>query len=739
LAHEESVNWLRNWLPSGPWTVIADNEGGRRSRWEVQQFLPGQETELTLWLEDNNGRNNIYFVENLPLRGLRTSPTEAEIVGYLAVPLDIDLPVGICEEDREAVLVKLRSIDPPPTAIVWSGGGYQAHWLLEGVQPMGIAALVREQTLALARAMGGDHIQNPNRLMRLPGTRNVLNSKKRAAGRVPSDAYVVEAYWDRRYPVTTSLQTPSGPASPPETGAAQTLAGLDKTWRDRIVSGDTSFLRSRDKTRSAAVFAVACHLARRGWEAGTITALILDRSLGISAHIYDQRDPPGYAAKQAAAALEVVQNDFRRDERGNILGEDFENVRRGFERLRTQLMYDAFADRMLYVNGVTDGAALLDDIAVLGYRVKFEQELQFRPPKEYFFDACQVLARHHTISPVAAYLQEVQKSWDGTPRIETWLIRTAGADDTPYVRAISRLILLAAVSRAREPGCKFDEMVVFESPRQGTDKSTALATLAVNRDWFADSLQLGSGSKEVIEHLTGKWIVEFSELTGIRKNEVEAIKAFLSRQTDRARLAYGRFTTERPRNCVFFGTTNSTRYLKDEENRRFWPVRIKVFDIPALAAMRDQLWAEAAHEQEAGASIRLPRELWAEAARVQLERRVEDPWFEALDNAFGDIEGTVMTMDAWKVINKPEAYRNQEDNRRFGEAMRELGFFREKTTVRGFARSVWTYRRGTDPEKRRQLIYVHRDPVTQDVFVGHELPNRAPEPMSPGDQGLDFN
>jgi predicted P-loop ATPase len=95
-------------------------------------------------------------------------------------------------------------------------------------------------------------------------------------------------------------------------------------------------------------------------------------------------------------------------------------------------------------------------------------------------------------------------------------------------------------------------MVVFESPRQGTDKSTALATLAVNRDWFADSLQLGSGSKEVIEHLTGKWIVEFSELTGIRKNEVEAIKAFLSRQTDRARLAYGRFTTERPRNCVFF-------------------------------------------------------------------------------------------------------------------------------------------------------------------------------------------
>jgi hypothetical protein len=739
LAYEEAIDWLRNWLPHGPWTVIADNEGGRRSRWEVRQFLPGQEAELTLWLEDNNGRNNIYFVENLPLQGLRTSPTEAEIIGYLAVPLDVDLPVGIQEEDREEVLQRIRTIEPPPTAIVWSGGGYQGHWRFDGPQPMEIGPRVREQTLALARAMGGDHIQNPNRLMRLPGTRNVLNAKKRAAGRVPADAHVVEVHWERRYQPAAPLQAPAGRATPPETGATQTLGGLDKTWRDRIISGDTSFLRSRDKTRSAAVFAVACHLARRGWEAGTIAALLLDRSLGISAHIYDQRDPPGYAARQATAALEAVSNDFRRDEKGHILGEDFENIRRGFERLRTQLIYDSFADRMLYVNGVTDGAAILDDIAVLSYRVKFEQELQFRPPKEYFFDACQVLARHHTISPVVSYLHETQKTWDGVPRLETWLIRTAGAEDNPYVRAVSRLILLGAVSRAREPGCKFDEMVVFESPRQGTDKSTALSILAVNRDWFADSLQLGSGSKEVIEHLTGKWIVEFSELSGIRKNEVEAIKAFLSRQTDRARLAYGRLTTERPRTCVFFGTTNSTRYLKDEENRRFWPVRIRVFDIPALAAIRDQLWAEAAREQEAGVSTRLPRELWKIAAQAQLERRVEDPWLEALENAFGDIEGTVLPMDAWKVINKPEAYRNQEDNRRFGEAMRELGFFREKGTARGFGRSVWTYRRGMDPEKRRQPIYVHRDPITQDVFVGHELPNRAPEPMSPGDQSLDFN
>src|SRR5262249_50019060 len=162
------------------------------------------------------------------------------------------------------------------------------------------------------------------------------------------------------------------------------------------------------------------------------------------------------------------------------------------------------------------------------------------------------------------------------------------------VRAVGALSLIAAVRRVRQPGCKFDEILVLEHEEQGTDKSTALRTLAVNDDWFSDDLPLNADSQKVIESLRGRWIIEAAELSGIRRADVEHMKALLSRQIDRARMSYGRLVSEVRRQCVFFGTTNSSEYLRDETgNRRIWPVGIKRVDIDALKRDRDQLWAEA--------------------------------------------------------------------------------------------------------------------------------------------------
>jgi len=68
-------------------------------------------------------------------------------------------------------------------------------------------------------------------------------------------------------------------------------------------------------------------------------------------------------------------------------------------------------------------------------------------------------------------------AWDETPRLDRWLVECAGADDSPYVRAVSRAMLIAAVRRARHPGCRFDQMPVLEGP-QGCGKSAALRVLA---------------------------------------------------------------------------------------------------------------------------------------------------------------------------------------------------------------------------------------------------------------------
>jgi hypothetical protein len=54
-----------------------------------------------------------------------------------------------------------------------------------------------ELNLRIANALGGDKTHNVDRIMRIPGTINMPNKKKREAGRAPALAYVVEADWDR--------------------------------------------------------------------------------------------------------------------------------------------------------------------------------------------------------------------------------------------------------------------------------------------------------------------------------------------------------------------------------------------------------------------------------------------------------------------------------------------------------------------------------------------------------------
>src|SRR5262249_851833 len=154
----------------------------------------------------------------------------------------------------------------------------------------------------------------------------------------------------------------------------------------------------------------------------------------------------------------------------------------------------------------------------------------------------------------------------------------------------------------------------------------------------------------------------------------------LSRQVDRARLAYGRIVSEVPRQCVIVGTTNSLEYLRDTTgNRRFWPVRCQRFNITALRRDRDHLCAQPAAREASGASIRPNHELWKKAAEEQERRLTRDPWFEALHDALGDMKGKISMEAIWTILDVRGAQRGQEQSRRVGEAMRKLGWRRANT------------------------------------------------------------
>lgn len=168
----------------------------------------------------------------------------------------------------------------------------------------------------------------------------------------------------------------------------------------------------------------------------------------------------------------------------------------------------------------------------------------------------------------------------------------AGCEDTPYVRGVSSRALIGACARVCNPGAKLDTMTVLVGG-QGTLKSTLLRELAVNSDWFTDHIS-DISTKDAKLELSGRWLVEVSELSAVRKSETERVKTFLSTQVDSYRPPYAHRVTAVPRQCIFFGTSNDQQILTDASGaRRFWCVSCQRIDIEAIRANRDQLWAEA--------------------------------------------------------------------------------------------------------------------------------------------------
>lgn len=233
-------------------------------------------------------------------------------------------------------------------------------------------------------------------------------------------------------------------------------------------------------------------------------------------------------------------------------------------------------------------------------------------------DALQEVTQANKFHPVRQYLTGL--TWDGECRVDTLFIDYIGAEDTEYIRAVTRKWMCGAIARVMEPGVKFDTAIVLYGS-QGLGKSLILERLG--RKWFNNSL-FDIKTKDALEQIQGSWIVELAELAPTYKNDNEIVKAFISRTSDRFRSPYGRRTEEYPRQCVFAGSTNNLMFLKDRTgNRRFWPITgdkdRKTKNSWDLSKDEiDQLWAEAYHYWSEGEPLVLEGALEEEALRIQL-------------------------------------------------------------------------------------------------------------------------
>lgn len=345
-----------------------------------------------------------------------------------------------------------------------------------------------------------------------------------------------------------------------------------------------------------------------------------------------------------------------------------------------KLSYDLFARRAV-VEGMRGYGPFLGDHEADELRFRMEKRFNLKGAEKTFFKTgMTTIARRNSFHPVHDYLGGLQ--WDGKPRIDRWLMIYGGAADTEFNRAVGAIVLIAAVRRVRPPGEKFDELLTLESD-EGQNKSSALRMLGVRSEWFTDSIPLDADDKHMIEATDGKWIGEIPELQAMRKNDWDKVKSNLSRATDRARMAYGTFADDRPRQFICIGTTNSEEYLfSPYGNRRFWPVKVKRFKLDELQRDRDQLWAEASMREAEGAIIRLPESLWIAAKNEQDKRQVADPFLEVLAERLDELEGTIKTEDVWRLLGVPIERRNQNGaGARMAAVMRKLGW--DKPNKRG--------------------------------------------------------
>lgn len=315
------------------------------------------------------------------------------------------------------------------------------------------------------------------------------------------------------------------------------------------------------------------------------------------------------------------------------------------------------------------------DMDTTQLRLWCSMQMRFEVPVEMIDSAVLLAADEKKVHPIRDYIDSI--TWDNKPRLEEWLIHCAGADDNLYVRKVSKSTIMQAVNRAYNPGCQADYVLVLEGV-QGIGKTSLIKILA--GEYYGD-VTVDPHSKDTIDSMKGKWIIELSEMEVTRRADAQALKGFITRSTDSVRLAYARRSIDYKRQSIFIGSINpdaTNEYLADQTgNRRFWPVVMTFLNRPLLHSMRDQLFAEALVRLRQGETTYMEDQSLATAAHAEQKlRQVSDPWFSSI---WGYLKASnfpdVATKDVYKfALAGAEANMTQVHQRRIAQCLREANY-----------------------------------------------------------------
>jgi predicted P-loop ATPase len=362
---------------------------------------------------------------------------------------------------------------------------------------------------------------------------------------------------------------------------------------------------------------------------------------------------------------------------------------------RMRLAFDTFRDEVMLAPSGTEEWRPLTDEAITQIKHTLEVAEFHKIARDELRHAITMLAKQEQFDSAVKWLKGLP-AWDGTPRVERFLVNYCHAEESDYTRAVGRYLWTALAGRVLDAGCKADMIPILVGP-QGAKKTSAAAALVPAPEHFVE-ISFEEQDADLARKIRGRLVGEVSELRGLGTRDLEWIKSFITRTHENWIPKYMEYATTFPRRLVFIGTTNNEEFLTDDSgNRRFLPVRVDNIDLEAIRRDRLQLWAEGAGLWESsGIAWRAAEDL---APSVHAQHMVIDSWEQDIERWLKTPHGEFTTGDVLSgaLHLSGATQRTIVVEKRAAKVLRSMGFRQKVTWARGRRVKVWCAAEGFAP------------------------------------------
>jgi len=558
----------------------------KRTRWYPAGHLETPPADVDTYF-------NVHPVNEIPEHGEPGAIRARieDIAGINCFYSEFDIKDFADEADCKA---HIQDLQPTPSAIVASGGGWHAYWLLDEYHPIDSdeeRERIRQLQAQWVTRVGGDAgAKDLARVLRLPGTFNHKYDLPRPVLlKHPRDSQPFVTYtFDHLAKLASSIVK------------FQTL--------DATTSTDVAYIPQG--TRNATLTSIAGSMRRRGLEPDEIFAgiwqvnvnrcqppLSEDEIHAIAGSM--SKYQPTLAATEVPiaptnpksadyiAALRALGYDFRLNEMNDEVECNLSPISDPLRSLiRSQLRDFGYA------------------------KVQIAEDAWIA---EAFTN------RYH---PIRDYLKAL--TWDETDHIYD-LAEFFEDTHGKFYQWLKRW-MIGAVARVMLPGVQ-NRMLILDGP-QNVGKSYFARWLCPLPQYYVEG-PIQPDNKDDHVRLISSWVWEVAELgSTIRRADREALKFFISQETVTVRRPYGRNDMKKPATASFIGTLNSEGgFLSDPTgSRRFMATTVRHIDWAYAEAINvDQVWATAYALYQLGEPWNLTREEMQEADDINATYEIEDP------------------------------------------------------------------------------------------------------------------